>query len=158
MTIWSVAVNSSTNYRGKKKKLCLLNCMKVYLTCLQLPIVLLLVHSYFLKINSLFFMQRMERFKFLKCLKKKTQNKYSRETDKKKNYTLPLPIFGRARCSVTLGTLRPRPLKPLPRRNRPGTPNVSMFNFFSSAQVVLLKPYHKVKYVTGACVVWGQHV
>lgn len=34
--------------------------------------------------------------------------------------------------------LGPRPLNPLPLRKRPGTPKVSMFSFFSSAQVVLL--------------------
>lgn len=55
--------------QNRKKRSCLLNCMKVYLTCLQQPLtVLLLVHIYFIKINySLFFMQRMQRFKFLKC-------------------------------------------------------------------------------------------
>lgn len=51
-------------------------------------------------------------------------------------YTLPLPILGRARWSAADP---PRPLapNPLPLRKRPGTPNVSMFSFFSSAQVLL---------------------
>lgn len=57
---------------------------------------------------------------------------------KKNLHTLPLPILGRGRWSVVLCPPRPRPLNPLPLRKRPGTPNVSMFNFFSSAQVVLL--------------------
>lgn len=56
---------------------------------------------------------------------------------KKALHTLPLPIFG-GPWSVVLCPPRPLALNPRPLRKRPGTPNVSMFNFFSSAQVILL--------------------
>ena len=63
------------------------------------------------------------------------------KTGKQKSpHTLPLPTFGRARCSM--GPWPLWPLNPLPLRKRPGTPNVSMFNFFSSAHVVLLSIYN----------------
>lgn len=83
-------------------------------------------------------MQRLE----LKEVPLKQVENYSMYNSFNKNeilHTLPLPTFGSARCSVAFSPLRPRPLNPLPLRKRPGTPNVSMFNFFSSAQVVLLK-------------------